>query len=78
MQVHEAVKVIEPRLEAGERITLLVENHHQPGLIRYLLPPSNEMPGSLRIALAAETLESSLRRFEMDSEVVSIAKCGES
>ncbi len=74
VRVHAAVKELQPRLEAGERITLLIEDARQAGSIRHLLPPSPEMPGFLRIALAAEVGPLSLRRFQ-DSEVVSIARC---
>ncbi len=48
VQVHAAVKELQPRLEAGERITLLIEDSRQAGLVRHLLPPSQEMPGFLR------------------------------
>ena len=74
VQVHAAIRELQPRLEAGERITLLIEDSRQAGLIRHLLPPSQEMPGFLRIVLAAEAGPLSLRRFQ-DSELVSIAKC---
>ncbi len=74
VQVHAAIRELRPRLEAGERITLLIEDSRQAGLIRHLLPPSTQMPGLLRIVLAAEVGSESLRRFQ-DSELVSIAKC---
>ena len=73
IQVHEAVEVVRPRLEAGKRITILIEDPKQAGLIRHLLP-STETSGFLRIALASEAVPLSLRRFR-DSEVLPIAKC---
>ncbi len=74
VQVHAAIRELQPRLEAGESITLLIEDSRQAGLIRHLLPPSPEVPGFLRIVLAAEVGSKSLRRLQ-DSDVVSIAKC---
>ncbi len=73
---HNAARMLQPRLEAGERITLLIEYPQQAGLIRNLLPLSTEMPGFLRIAMASEVGPKSLRRFQ-DSEVISITKCRE-
>ncbi len=74
VQAHSAVRELQPRLEAGESITLLIEDSRQAGLIRHLLPPSPEMPGFLRVVLAAEVGPESLMRFQ-DSELVLIAKC---
>ena len=74
IQVHESVEVVRPRLEAGKRITILIEDPKQAALIRHLLSPHTELSGFLRIALASEVGPLSLRRFR-DSEVLPIAKC---